>query len=305
LGEHVISNLVPVTPPEQKQLTRLLLEIAVQRRLLLLRKSERDAFESLMSQFAVEVKNRVGDLKEEIRTLRTKLEQLRRLLTELKDNPEALPADIEQEMADMLEEAMQQSEGFQFGGRADAPPSRSKRNGRKGANQIAKELMRLYKELAKRFHPDLARTAEERERRSDLMLRINVAYRDFDLQTLQTISLETQVEGPVATGFFFRQRLAWAEHELTRLKRETAVTEHRVRILADSDAYKLWQSQQETGTALDDLERRTRERLVRERERYNEASSQYVRMSARRRVTLRRAAERTAGQTAAATSGSD
>ncbi|NDJ60052.1 MAG: J domain-containing protein [Chloroflexi bacterium] len=49
-------------------------------------------------------------------------------------------------------------------------------------------LKRLWRALARRFHPDLARDDAERDRRTEVMIRINQAYEAGDLATLQALS---------------------------------------------------------------------------------------------------------------------
>ncbi|MEM6533774.1 MAG: J domain-containing protein [Myxococcota bacterium] len=55
------------------------------------------------------------------------------------------------------------------------------------------ELKGAYRALARRFHPDLARTENERLQASKMMVRINTLYRDGDLDRL--LSLAEQVKG--------------------------------------------------------------------------------------------------------------
>lgn len=55
------------------------------------------------------------------------------------------------------------------------------------------ELRRLYRQLARRFHPDLALGEEERAHRTALMMAINFAYANGDLERLQHIALEPDV----------------------------------------------------------------------------------------------------------------
>ena len=120
------------------------------------------------------------------------------------------------------------------------------------------------------------------------MLRINIAFRDQNLAALQTISLEVDVYVPMLAEDRAQQRVDWTRHEIGRIDREIRVLEHRLDSLRTSDTHMLWQAELEGQAALDDLERRTRERLKRERARLDEASSQYAIMAARRQVILRR-----------------
>jgi hypothetical protein len=52
------------------------------------------------------------------------------------------------------------------------------------------DLRRLYRQLARRFHPDLALDEAERDRRTAIMMRINTAYAAGDLARLEQIALE-------------------------------------------------------------------------------------------------------------------
>ncbi|MCB8967980.1 MAG: J domain-containing protein [Ardenticatenaceae bacterium] len=52
------------------------------------------------------------------------------------------------------------------------------------------DIKRLYRQLARRFHPDLASDEAEREYRTGVMMRINAAYTAGDLEKLQAIAAE-------------------------------------------------------------------------------------------------------------------
>lgn len=56
------------------------------------------------------------------------------------------------------------------------------------------ELKSLYRELAKRFHPDLAADDRERETRGERMAEINAAYARGDLQSLRHAAGESYVQ---------------------------------------------------------------------------------------------------------------
>jgi hypothetical protein len=274
------------------ELARLQLALEDRRRRLAGLEEERDSLELTLTRFAAQVKERIGDYKDEIRLLRLKLEELRQRVQRLRIDPNAAPSDIEREIA----EELAAQNGAHAGSEFVAGP-----NGRHDRNLPARppksieteaEVLRLYRELAKRHHPDLARTSAERDRRSDLMLRINIAYRDRDLATLQSIFLEVQLDSPLPPEELCRQRLSWTRHEIARLEREIASVTMRIKALKETETYALWQSEEADLHALDDLETRTRQRLLRERQRVEEATAQYNRMAARRSVLQRRAAHR-------------
>jgi len=155
--------------------------------------------------------------------------------------------------------------------------------------------MRTYRELARRCHPDLARTADERTRREELMLRINIAYRERDLAALQGFLLEADLEAPLTSARLRAGRIAWARHELVRLRRETATVEARIRSLRENEMFGWWGPSAPSDVALDDLERQTRERLLKEEERLATARANYRKIALRRKRSLlmqERAAQR-------------
>ena len=68
--------------------------------------------------------------------------------------------------------------------------------------QPSEELKRLYREAAKRVHPDLAADPEEKERRHRVMIEVNKAYEEGDIDRLRTLlnEWETSPEGIVGEG---------------------------------------------------------------------------------------------------------
>ena len=286
------SQLAYTPLPEELELAQLLAALEERRGCLALRDAKRTELETALTQFATQVKSRVGDLKDEIRSHRAKLEEIRQRVQRLKADPDAAPADVERSIAEELEGEEEPEPLTGFRGRPDGPPSGSMPATPAASPQTMAEVLRIYRVLAKRHHPDLATSPTERERRTELMLRINIAFRDHNLTALQALMLEVHMDLPLVASDLCKQRATWAKHELQRLDRELRVVEHRINSLLGSDTYALWMAELEGQPALDDLEQRTRERLQRERSRLDEVSSQYARMAARRQVMLRRAASR-------------
>ncbi len=59
-----------------------------------------------------------------------------------------------------------------------------------------RHLKRLYRQLARRFHPDLVADPAERTHRTELMARINEAYSARDLATLLMLAEQPDAGGP-------------------------------------------------------------------------------------------------------------
>lgn len=89
------------------------------------------------------------------------------------------------------------------------------------------ELKTAYRALARRFHPDLARTEEERLQASKMMVRINALYRDGDLDRMLALAEQVkggEVEDPELTVEeqleLLNERLGWFNAVLENLLEE-------------------------------------------------------------------------------------
>ncbi|HEY7035244.1 MAG TPA: hypothetical protein VH482_28150 [Thermomicrobiales bacterium] len=276
-------EIVAVPSPEELAYAGLLVDIETRRHRLAALEAERATLETALSRFAVAVKTRIGGLKEEIRQTRLQLEEIRRRMIRLRDDPDADPVEVERAVAEELyaraEEARAEEEATRFEEMGDDPPARPPR--REAA--IEAEILRVYRELAKRYHPDLAQNPEERRQRAETMLKINVAFRERDLGALQKLLLEAERARPAAPLRLHRQKLAWAHREIARLDRAILELEAKLGLMRRSDTYVLWRSPDQSDVILDDLEAKTRDRLARERTRLDEAATGYQRLLARRR----------------------
>lgn len=100
-------------------------------------------------------------------------------------------------------------------------------------------LKKLYREVAKRVHPDLAEDDSERLKREELMAKANRAYQEGDTEKLRAILAEWEDSPESVKG-------KGAGAELVRLIRKIAQVENRLRMieveivqLKKSDLYKL------------------------------------------------------------------
>jgi hypothetical protein len=99
------------------------------------------------------------------------------------------------------------------------------------------ELKRLYRLLAKRFHPDLASTPEVKSARASKMAQINAAYQARDLAALRAF-----VEDPDIVDEYLEdigQKLIRLIRETTRLRRLIAAASSALEALRESDLSKL------------------------------------------------------------------
>jgi len=96
----------------------------------------------------------------------------------------------------------------------------------------------LFRELAKRFHPDLTNDLAEKKWREEVMTKVNQAYANRDLKTLQ--ALAEQPDRPAFSIMQTReQEIAGLKAELKRLDGVIADLKARIRHLEESPAWQL------------------------------------------------------------------
>lgn len=83
------------------------------------------------------------------------------------------------------------------------------------------ELRSLYRELAKRFHPDLTTDPDRKRWREEMMARVNLAYESNDLNALRALQNETERAG-IDTPIDRDQILTNIHAEIQRLDRVIA-----------------------------------------------------------------------------------
>jgi hypothetical protein len=108
----------------------------------------------------------------------------------------------------------------------------------------AKVAQRIYRELARRAHPDLVQEPVEKERRGAFIARVNDAYRRLDLYELQRLAEEWAVlnnagpADPDVRQMWLRQRMIWLKARIAeaRVERETLLSSPIGQVLAEVGA---------------------------------------------------------------------
>ena len=280
-----MSQAIVVIPTQDaRDYAGLLIEVEVRKRRIALLQAERAQIEEALTKFAVALKGRVGGVRAELKRVRLQIAEHRRRIERLKSDETLDPATVEREVAEEFAERMQAEHASEEASRREGTPvDRPRRTHRLDADTEA-EILRVYRELAKRFHPDLSKNEAERARRTEMMLRINVAYSERDLLTLQTISKDAETRETGYAGLGDADRVVWANRVIARLDTQIAEIEAQLGLLRRSETYTLWQSPDSSQQSLVDLEARVRERLTRERDRLDEAIIDYNRVVRRRKM---------------------
>lgn len=104
--------------------------------------------------------------------------------------------------------------------------------------QLEEKIRKLFRQLAKRFHPDLTSDAEEKKWRAQIMTQVNQAYSQRDLKALQ--ALAEQPDRPAPSSIQSKQdEIAYLKNELVRLDGVIAELKASIHHLEESPAMKL------------------------------------------------------------------
>ena len=101
------------------------------------------------------------------------------------------------------------------------------------------DLKKLYREIAKRVHPDLANGEEERARRTRFMAEVNRAYQDGDAVRLQAILAEWEGSPEAVKGEGVGADLVRIIRKIALVRGRLSEIEAEIAQLHESDLYKL------------------------------------------------------------------
>jgi len=177
--------------------------------------------------FMVIYNNRVGHLEEYLRNLRRKL-------YEALESQKAKPGETDDDFdASAEEEFTYKDKDENNGWRKIGEQKKSKYS-----PKMEEQIKNLFRELARRFHPDLTSDPDEKKWREEVMTRVNQAYANRDLKALRALAEQPDrpVDSPNQTK---EQEIAALKIELKRLDGVIADLKARINHLEESPAWQL------------------------------------------------------------------
>lgn len=265
------SALVRVQPPEESDYARCLIEIEVRRQRIAALRTELAELKATLARFADRVLRRASELFAELDRVRRDLREKRRRLAWLR-------ADVDPDLAEEDEATEPPSADHNGNGRQTdrgGPFSRQRAATREFARPRLDpagetRIRQVYLDLARRYHPDLARTDSERRSREDVMMRVNAAYQQRDLEALLTLQRQAEADAVSEVPFdasLLRVRLDFAYDEIARLDAQIVALETELEIVRAGETHQLWQRHQSGEPVVAALEAEIEQELTRRRKR--------------------------------------
>jgi hypothetical protein len=104
---------------------------------------------------------------------------------------------------------------------------------------------RLYRELARRFHPDLAKSATESAYRTALMAAVNRAYSAGDVHTLYDLAGELEPEEMIELAGMETAELRRLREQIMRCRRRRRKVQRQLQSQRAENTARLWRKAQQ------------------------------------------------------------
>lgn len=116
---------------------------------------------------------------------------------------------------------------------------------------LTMDIKQAYRRAARLMHPDRATNEAERQRRTDLMTRVNRAYESGDQRTIEKLIEEYGHDPEAVAGRDIGSRIVKAIRRIAQLRRRLDEARHELEALQQSDLFQLRQGI-EDGEAMGD-----------------------------------------------------
>jgi hypothetical protein len=248
------TTIVPAQGSDERKYEQCLAAITERKRRLTELESELRSLREALVRFEAICHARVGDLLEQLRDVAVAIARFERKLdpTRPDDEPAIDPEDLGRQAEEFTADHQ----------REQAPDGQARRPVRRLVASEEAEAKRIYKNLARRCHPDLATSEEDRRQRQAMMQSVNEAYRARDLAELRSLYVQAEAVDPTFGDRPLAVRLAWARAELVRLNAMVEHASDEIASLRGMEVHRLWRRYSAGEPVLDKLEDQLEEKLA-------------------------------------------
>jgi hypothetical protein len=131
--------------------------------------------------------------------------------------------------------------------------------------EITSELKHVFRQAAKLMHPDRATTNTERERRTNLMAKVNVAYAEGNQTAIEKLMIEFGQDPEAITGEDVAARLVKTIRRIAQLRRRMTEAEQEIAVQKVQELHELMiiviEAKELGGDPLGDLARKIMQQI--------------------------------------------
>lgn len=261
--------------PEEREYARYLGEIEIRKRRIADLQADLQLLKEKLGLFNAEYHTRVSKLFVELDQIRLEIEEYEYRIVRLQQEPELGPDDLDREARDQFSQQSEQVHEDEEETRRYERTWQEDQQ-RPGLDERSESTLKsLFRDLARRFHPDLARTDAERQQREAIMKRVNAAFHERDVNELETISAEAAFEDAAFESRSTSEKLIWAIREVSRLDDFAASIAQERETLMASDLAQLWERQEAGEQVIERLEQDVRRDTDRARQRLDQVIARF------------------------------
>lgn len=129
---------------------------------------------------------------------------------------------------------------------AETTFTKDKKTNSKGDFKPSDSLKNLYRDVAKKVHPDLSVDDKEREKRTKLMAEVNEAYQNGDEKRLEQILSEWQYAPENVSGEDIGAQLVKVIRKIAQVQKRIAAIETEMKVLKGAEIYALMEKVKES-----------------------------------------------------------
>ena len=229
-----MSNALTAVPNPNQQRQQAKADLAEAQQLLVDAEAKLAQEQAAVNAFRMQCRLKLGDLIEETLSLRAERESC---LTRLKLHQQELETNHHTQPADPFspdEEPLETGHFEEIVLPELATPKQEK--------EAAK---RLYRELARRFHPDLAAGTAERAYMTAIMSSINIAYEQQDVAALHNLAGELDPTAVAELEKIDNLQVRKLRQQLLKIQRRQRKVQQQYRALRQDNVAKLWRKAQQ------------------------------------------------------------
>lgn len=226
-------KVITTSEPAAEQAADLRVQLVKAQEDLITAEAELAREQAAVNAFRMHARLMLDDLVDAISGLRAEKQSL---LTRLALNRQAA-LDEEDESADQARETSEEAHEEVLG------PTSTPRD--KAAEK------RLYRELARRFHPDLAESAAELAYRTSVMATVNTAFAAGDIHALYDLAGELEPGEIVELSGIKSREIRQLRERLLQCRRRRRKVARQLQVLRRDNTARLWQRAQDLGNAND------------------------------------------------------